>query len=179
MKRMKWMGVVVLVVIAMVCVYAFAETGHQFDKTTYVKVTKKNIGRILTGNISPSTMKADMEKLISIGLDGCREHMSEPDATPVEKKLLEITIKSVDSMRGLSLDQIEEMWHEGGFLKSQGVDIMKLDHFSHAMCHYDSVLHPLTAILCLNEYERTQKDEYLDQMKAELAEVAEHMEHLD
>jgi hypothetical protein len=47
------------------------------------------------------------------------------------------------------------------------------------MCHYDSIVHPATAIICLQEYKKSNNEELLEQMKAELAEVAEHMKHLD
>ena len=179
MKRMKWVVIIVMVLVAFMFTTALAQTRHQFDKDTYVQITKKNIGRILTGKVSPDLMIADMEKLIDLGLEGCNEHMNEPKVPAVEVKLLQLTIEAAPRLKSLSLEEIEDQWHEGGYLKSKGIDIMSLDHFSHAMCHYDSVIHPATAIICLQEYKRTNNEELLEQMKAELAEVAEHMKHLD
>jgi hypothetical protein len=157
----------------------YAQTGHQFDKKTYTKIAKRNIGRILTHKIDPDIMISDMEKLIDLGIEGCKEHLNEPDTPSIEIKMLNMTIDSKNNITSMTLDQIEEQWHEGSFLKSRGIDIMTLDHFSHAMCHYDSVIHPATAIICLQEYKKTKNEEFLDQMKAELAEVMEHMKHLD
>ena len=47
------------------------------------------------------------------------------------------------------------------------------------MCYYDAVVYPATAIICLKEYRNTKNDELLEQVKAELVEVREHMKHLN
>jgi hypothetical protein len=176
---MKWLSFILVFLVAFIVTNAFAQTAHQFDKKTYVKIAKKNIGRILTGKVNTDVMLSDMEKLVDLGIEGCKEHMSEPETPKSEVKMLTTLIDNSRRLTSLSLDQIEEQWHEGGALKAKGIDIGSLDHFDEAMCHYDSVIHPATAIICLKQYKKTNNEELLDQMKAELAEVAEHMEHLD
>jgi hypothetical protein len=180
MKRTKWIiFTVVIVLIAVMYTNALAQTHHEFDKKTYVRLTKKNIGRILTGKVNPDTMLADMEQLLDLGIQGCKDHMSEPETPKSEARMLQYTIDAANKMKSMSLEQIEEQWHEGGYLKSKGIDISKMDHFDEVMCHYDSIVHPATAIICLQEYKKSNNEELLEQMKAELAEVAEHMKHLD
>jgi len=179
MKRMKWFSFILVFLVAFIVTNAFAQTEHQFDKKTYVKIAKKNIGRILTGKVNADVMLSDMEKLVDLGIEGCKEHMSEPETPKNEVKMLSTLIDNSGKLTSLTLEQIEEQWHEGGVLKNKGIDIGTMDHFDEAMCHYDSIIHPATAIICLKEYKKTNNEELLDQMKAELAEVAEHMEHLD
>ena len=136
MKRTKWIiFAVVIVLIAVMYTNALAQTHHEFDKATYVRVTKKNIGRILTGRVNPDMMIGDMEQLLDLGIQGCEEHMSEPETPKTEAKMLQYTIDSANKMKSLSLEEIEEQWHEGGYLKSKGIDISKMDHFDEVMCH--------------------------------------------
>ena len=64
-------------------------------------------------------------------------------------------------------------------MKANGIDISTYDHFSDVMCFCEAVVHPATAIICLKEYKKTKNEELLEQMKAELAEVREHLKHLE
>jgi hypothetical protein len=92
---------------------------------------------------------------------------------------MKATVENAQKMKGLSLSEVEAQWHEGSFLKGQGVNMDKYDHFSEVMCHYDTVVHPATAIIALNEYKKTNNEDYLEQVKDELAEVIQHLKHLE
>ena len=120
-----------------------------------------------------------MDKLLTLGIAGCEEHMGEKETPAIEAKIMRYTIDNAKSMAALSLENIESQWHEGGFLKSKGIDIESYDHFAEVMCHYDAVVHPATAIICLKEYQKSKNEELLEQVKAELAEVKEHLKHLE
>jgi hypothetical protein len=158
---------------------AFSGTEHQFDVEGYTKIVKKTIGSIISGNCDADKMIGDMEQLVELGIAGCKEHMGEAETPETEVKMMEATIENAKTMSGLSLDEIEAQWHEGGFLKEKGIDIAGMDHFDEAMCHYDAVVHPATAIICLKEYKKTNDETLLDQVKDELAEVKEHLAHLE
>lgn len=179
MKRITCWSLVLMMVVAGMATYAFAGTKHEFDKEAYGKIVKKTIGGIVTGNVNPEKMIADMEKLIEMGIGGCEEHMREPETPRTESKIMQITIDNAHKMKSLTLDEIEAQWHEGGVLKSNGVNIDQYNHFSEVMCHYDAVVHPATAIIALKEYEKTGKEDLLEQVKAELEEVKEHLKHLE
>jgi len=179
MKKATCWGCMLMMLIAGMVTNIFAGTKHEFDKKTYDKIAKKTIGRVISGNIDADKMLADMEKLVELGIAGCKEHMSEPETPPIEVKLMKITIDNAGKMASLTLDEIEAQWHEGGVLKADGVDINRFDHFAEVMCHYDAVVHPATAIICLKEYKKTQKDALLEQVKSELAEVREHLKHIE
>ncbi|MCK5230830.1 MAG: hypothetical protein KAR13_11225 [Desulfobulbaceae bacterium] len=179
MKKTTCWGCLLMMLIAGMITNAFAQTKHEFDKKTYDKTAKKTIGRVLSGNIDADKMLTDMEKLVELGVAGCREHMNEPETPPIEVKMMKITIENAQKMTLLTLEKIEAQWHEGSVLKANGVDIEKFDHFAEVMCHYDAIVHPATAIICLNEYKKTKNEALLEQIKDELAEVREHLKHLD
>lgn len=179
MKRMRWLTCILMVLVVGMVTNAFAGTKHQFDKKAYDKIAKKTIGRVISGNIDADKMLADMEKLVELGVAGCKEHMSESETPPKEVKIMKMTIDNAQRMSSLTLDEIEAQWHEGGVLKANGVDISSYDHFAEVMCHYDAVVHPATAIICLKEYKKTKKEALLEQVKDELAEVREHLKHLE
>ena len=173
------LGSIFMVLIAGMMTHAFAGTEHQFDVKGYDQIAKKAIGMVISGNVDADNMLADMEKLVGLGVSGCKEHMGEAETPPEETKIMQLTIDNAQNMTSLTLADIESQWHEGGFLKTNGVDLGEYDHFSEVMCHYDGVVHPATAIICLKEYKKTNNADLLEQIKDELAEVREHMRHLE
>jgi len=179
MKTMKWINCILMVMVIGLVSNVFAGTEHQFDTKSYDKIAKKTIGRVISGNIDADKMLADMEKLVKLGVAGCKEHMGEAETPPLEAKIMKYTIENANKMGSLTLGQIETQWHEGGFLKAKGVDTSGFDHFAEVLCHYDAVVHPATAIICLKEYKKTKNGELLEQLKDELAEVREHLKHLE
>ena len=178
-------AVVGLLFAAVVCsgLSAGEGTKHGFDKKTYTKLAKKTIGATISGKVTPDAMLTDLQKLIELGLAGCTEHMSEKETPEVEKKLMTLVKENASKMTALSLKEIEAQWHEGGAAKKAGIKFDGLDHFSEAMCHYDTVVHPATCVICMNAYKKADSDdkkaELLAQVKAELQEVLKHLRHLE
>ena len=170
-------------IVAMVGIFfygtAMAGTAHQFDAGEFIKIAKKNVERVINHNIDTTAMIADMETLITLGVEGCKEHMGEAETPDVEKKLMQIVIDGTPDMKNLTLEQIEPEWHNGGVAKSKGVDIEQFNHFAEVLCHYDGIVHPVTALICIKNYEKIKDQNLLDQIKAELDEVIEHMEKLE
>ena len=179
MKRMKWLNCLLVILFVGMATSAFTGTIHDFDKKTYDKIAKRTIGRIIGGNVDADQMITDMEQLLELGIAGCKEHMGEAETPPREVKMMRITIDNAHRMPLLTLDQIEAQWHEGGVFKANGIDIDKLSHFAEVMCHYDAVVHPATAIICLKQYKKTKKEALLEQVQDELAEVRQHLKHLE
>ena len=179
MKTMRWFGIILVVLVVGWGTHVFAESTQEFDVKNFQKIAKKNIGMVISGNIDADKMLADMENLVEIGVAGCKKHMGEPGTPPDEVKLMKITVENAAKMKSLTLSEIEAQWHDGGFAKSSGIDISKFKHFDKVMCYYDGVVHPATAVICLREYKKTSNEDLLDQIKDELAEVVEHMKHLE
>ncbi len=178
MKRMTWLYCILVALIAGMGTLAYAETSHEFDKASFDKIAKKTIGGILSGKVDVDAMLIDMNKLLEIGIAGCKEHMTEAETPAEEKKIMKITIDNAQKMTSLTLDQIEAQWHENGALKANGIDTEKYDHFSEVNCHYDTIVHPATALICLKQYKKTKDEDLLEQVKDELVEVREHLKHL-
>jgi hypothetical protein len=172
-----------LALVVLMTSVALGQTKHEFDKATYDKIAKRTIGSVLSGDVDADKMLADVERLIELGVAGCREHEGEDETPEAEKKIMRLTVDNAERMQGLTLEEIEAQWHEGGFLKEQGVDLDKYDHFSEVMCHFDAVVHPATCVICLKQYSKTsdesQREELLEQVQAELEEVREHLKHLE
>ena len=180
MKKLYVVGMVLVVFLMTGAVVQGGEpTEHTFDAKGYTKVAKKSIGACISGDVDAEKMIADMVHLVELGIAGCEEHMEEEETPAQEKTLMEIVAAQAKTMSSLSLAKIEELWHDGGYAKSKGIDIHGYDHFAEVMCHYDAVVHPATVIICLQEYQKDQNEEHLEQIKDELSEVVEHLKHLD
>jgi len=179
MKRMRRLFCISIVLVFGLVSSVFAASAHQFDVKSYDKIAKKNIGRVIIGNIDADKMVGDMEELLQIGIAGCKGYMGETETPPEEVKIMKIIIENADKMASLILNDIEAQWHEGGVLKANGINIDKFEHFSKVMSYIDAVVHPATAIICLKEYKKSKNKDLLEQMKDELAEVREHLKHLE
>ena len=179
MRKIIFLSAVIGLFVCAMASTAFAQTKHDFDAKGYTKTAKKAIGMIISGNVDADKMQADMEKLVTMGVDGCREHMGEKETPEIEKKLMQLVIDNAGKMKSMSLKAIEAQWHEGGTPKAKGIDTSKFDHFAEVMCHFEAVVHPATAIICLKEYKKTKKDALLEQVQGELQEVVEHLKHLE
>ena len=178
MNKVKFLACTLMFLIAGFTSHAVAGDDHQFDKATFSKIAKKTIGRVISGNIDADAMIADMEKLVALGVEGCKEHMTEAETPSDEVKVMQLVIDNASSMGSMSLAKIEEQWHEGSFVKANGADINGFDHFSEVLSHYDTVVHPATAIICLKQYKVSGDEALLEQVQDELAEVNEHIAHL-
>jgi hypothetical protein len=146
-----------------------------FEEEQYRAVVAETIGMIDSGEIDVSHLVSLQEQLIQFGVEGAAEHAA---SNPAIAPIMEHVIANAADMPQLSLDQIEVDWHDGGSLAAVGIDIGRLDHFGKAVGLIDSVVHPATAIIALREYEATQDQMFLLQVKDELAEVIEHLAHI-
>ncbi|NOX43106.1 MAG: hypothetical protein GXP19_05145 [Gammaproteobacteria bacterium] len=150
-------------------------TAANFDQ--YRKLAKGTISEAASGKISNASIDkliANQETLIKIGMSAMSEYASShPDVAEV----LNMVKDKATSMQKLSLSEIEAQWHEGGYLKSKGVDVDKvLGQKSAAGSLMDTVVHPATVIIVLNEYKKKADKKHLDQIKDELDEVLNHLE---
>ena len=111
------------------------DTHHQWDVKGYDAIAKSIVGAVVSGNVNVDKMVTDCEKLVRMGVEGCEEHMGEPETPADEKKLMELTVAQVDKMVELTLEEIEAQWHDGGAAKAKGLDLHKWDHFAEVTCH--------------------------------------------
>jgi hypothetical protein len=182
MKRIKWLSWILIILVAGMWTVVFAEEEHHhgehFNKKLYDKLSKKNIGRILSGNIDVDVMIADMEELLDQGIEGAESHMKDSHTPVVEVKLMKIIIENHEKMTSMSLDDLETQWHEGAALKSQGIDISKMDPLGESMRHLELIVYPAEAIVCLKQYKNTKDEDLLEKMEESLVEARDHIKHI-
>ncbi len=175
MKKTFLIGALLLMSVALFVCHAAAAG---FDIDEYDAIAKKTVAAVISGNVNADQMIADMEKLMEMGVAGCKYYLAAEGTPANEVKAMEVTVANADKMVSLDLESIEPMWHDGGVLTENGVDVDAIPHFSPGWSYFDSVVHPATAIICLQDYKASGDDELLDQLQDELTEVREHLKHL-
>ena len=172
MKKLAFKALLALVLLT------FTATAAQaFDKATFERLAKASIKEAMSGEIKdPDALIKTQKKLIALGVAGCKEYAKK---NPKWAKLMNLVVKNADKMQTMSLDDIEEQWHEGEALKEIGLNFDEIEHFGAALSFMDTVLHPATVVIVLNEYKKTRDPELLDQIKDELSEVLKHIEHVN
>lgn len=121
-------------------------------------------------------MVRQCEELIQMGIASSRAYAAE---NPQYEKLLTLTADNANGMKAMSLEQIEEEWHEFGLLLRHGIDAESIEHFGAAISLMDTIVHPATSIIAIHAYQQERDEEYLEQVKAELSEVLEHIKHIN
>ncbi len=171
MKKLS-MGVVLLAVSVGLISQAVAANFDEFRKIAKNTISEVSSGKI--DNASIDKLIANQETLIKIGISAMGEYA---ESNPKVADVLNIVKDKAPSMQKLSLSEIEAQWHEGGYLKSKGIDVDKvLGQKSAAGSLMDTVVHPATVIIVLNEYKKKADKKYLDQVKDELDEVLNHLD---
>ena len=146
------------------------------DKGRYEEIAIATIQQIISGDaVDADSLIGKQKELISIAKEACREYAG---SHPEDAKLLNLVIERADEMQALSLDDIEEQWHEYGLPNSMGVKTDKYEHFAPTISLMDTVVHPATAIIVLNNYKNDGDREALQQVKDELSEVLEHLHYI-
>lgn len=153
-----------------------AETGA-VDVEMYKAMATETIQAALSGSMSDvDGLIEKQEKLIEMGVTTCREHVG---MAKKDEKLMNLVMDNVDRMKGMTLEEMEEAWHEGGVLKANGIDFDSLDEMGAAVSVMDMVLHPATAYIALKQYKQTGDQGLLTVVKDELNEVLEHLDFVD
>ncbi|MEE8431405.1 MAG: hypothetical protein V3S16_09160 [Candidatus Desulfatibia sp.] len=144
-----------------------------FEKEAFEKLAKDTIKQVISGSIADiDGLIAIQEKMIALGVEGCKMYVSKaPDAK--DKKIMELVIGGAEKMKGMTMDEIEEAWHDGGVLGKNGIDADSIG-MGQTMSLMDSVIHPATTYIALKEYKKTKDKALLDQVKDELTAVLEH-----
>lgn len=155
---------------------AFMGSASAMDTVLFTKLANDTIQETKGGFVSDVNRLIDMQKqLLEIGIAGSKRYI---ERHPEHREILSAVINNTDAMLKMSLEQIEEQWHQGKFMRSQGFDLDKLDHFGELFSLMDSMIHPATSYIALKEYKRTRNADFLARASAELMEVVEHVAHI-
>ncbi|MDP6342667.1 MAG: hypothetical protein QF491_03965 [Alphaproteobacteria bacterium] len=156
-----------------------ASAAQAMQKDAFQEIAQHTIKTVLSGSVADiDGLIAQQTKLVELGVEGCREYAAST-SDPVHKKIMALVVRDADKMMGMSLDEIEEAWHEGGVLSENGIDMDDLGQSSAVISLMDTVVHPATAFIALNQYKTSKDSDLLDQVKDELAEVLHHLEQIN
>jgi hypothetical protein len=159
-----------------VLLFIGAGTANAADLDSYTKIAKTTMNQVSSGSVGDvDKLIAMQEQLISIGQSAIKEYVAK---NPNSAKMLNLVNENANKMKGMSLAQIEKEWHEKGFLKSKGIDAALMKEKSVTGSLMDTVVHPATAIIALNEYKKTKDKKLLQQVHDELEEVVHHVERI-
>lgn len=154
-----------------------AATGTQaLEVDTYQALIAETISGLGAETVDVAHLKALQEQLIALGVAGARDYAA---ASPADAPLMTFVVDRSSDMTAMSLADIEQAWHDGAALAEIGISMDELDHFGPQIGHMDAIIHPATALIALREYEATGDRVHLAQVKDELAEVVEHLAHLN
>jgi len=146
------------------------------DKERYLELATATIKKADGGFVSNvHKLIKQQEELIKIGVEGAKAYIV---THPEHADLLNEVINNADSMKRMTLDEIEDQWHMGKYMKAKGYDLDKFDHFGELFSLMDAIIHPATSFISLKEYKRTRNVDYLARASAELSEVIVHVKHI-
>ncbi|MEJ6123428.1 hypothetical protein MT390_16400 [Vibrio sp. 2-Bac 85] len=142
----------------------------------YKKITESIIQSVVSGDVDVPTMIADNKKLIAIGVELSKAYQ---EKYPQSQKMMQAIIDNADSMQTLSLESIEEQWHdngiftEGKYKTDFDIDDEDVEDFHNPK---GAVVHPATAIIAIQMWEKDKNEEHLTLIKEELQEVLHHLQ---
>lgn len=146
------------------------------DLVAFTKIAKSTMDEVHGGSVKDVDKLISMqEELIVIGQAAIKEYVAK---NPASGEMLNLVSQNASTMKKMSLAEIEKEWHEKGFLKGKGVSAALLEEKSVTGSLMDTIVHPATAIICLNEYKKTKNKELLQQVHDELEEVVHHVENI-
>eukprot|EP01037_Dinobryon_pediforme_P012900 gene12900-13001_t len=147
------------------------------DVATYKSLVDETLKELVSGKITDiDTTLHRQEKLMEIGKTGCAEYAGKE---PKYAKLMEAVVADADGMKTMSPDNLEAAWgDEGSRGETFGIPLKSLDQFSKTRSYLDTVVHPATAYIWLQQYKTKKDKQALERAKGELKEVLEHLKKI-
>jgi len=161
---------------AVICT-AFAVTSAvAMDVDSYTDIARQAAAAVKKGKPKEIDKAiAQQEELIRLAVEGALKYAEE---NPARRKMLHLLVLNSERMKHLTLDAMEQAWHSGDYLRSNGIDIGNLAHTDVAMSYYHAVIHPAAAFIALTEYKNSKDQELLRKAEDELNEVVVQVEQL-
>lgn len=147
-----------------------------FEGDAYRSLVIETVLAIDSGDFDVAHLISVQDQLIAIAIDGARDF---GERNPEHARLMAFLVQEAPGMRSMTLDEIEEAWHEGEALSQIGIDFASLDQVGPAYAHFDTVVDPMSAHIALRLYQETGEEEYLELVVEELTEVLDQVEMLE
>ena len=146
------------------------------EKAKYQTLTNEVIQAVVSENLADiNGLKGKLEEATKLGLEmASTVSASNPDG----KQLLDFLAQNVGKIKTSNLEAIEHDWHHGGAFKAAGIKHDEFDHYGAVIGAKDAVVHPLTALAALNQYEATKNPEFLETAQAELEEIIGQLKYI-
>ncbi|MBV7296269.1 hypothetical protein [Enterovibrio paralichthyis] len=155
--------------------FSAASQAADLDVEKYNALALEVVQGALSGNPNIDDLIAKNKQLVTMGKAACQARAT---SSPQDAPLMNLVAKNADHMQTLSLEEIEEQWHDGEFVTANGIDLDAYDHYGEAISLMDTVVHPATSVIALDLYKQTGDEALLEQVKDEVTEVMEHIKQL-
>ena len=153
-----------------------AAPAFALDVERYEGLVDRTVEVIEGDQVNVAEILGYVDELIAIGVEGVHGFAADH---PEFADAMAFVASSVEDMKALNLESIEDAWHEGEALEAAGFDTDALYDDDHASIYMEAVIHPATAHLAALAYKITGDDDYLDQVEFELVEIVDHFEDLE
>lgn len=142
------------------------------DLEEFQAIANKTIKTVKKGKVRDIDGLIEQQKaLIRIGIEAALEYA---EKSPADAKMMHLVVLNSNKMQQLSLEDIEKEWHDGGYLRTYGINIDKLTQADIQTNYYDLIVRPATVLIALKEYKENPNPQLLAQIEDELAEALDH-----
>ncbi len=149
-----------------------AEAMSASSYTAYKQLAESGIQKLSAPAFSDvEGLRSLTNQVIEVGVRGAREYAEQ---SPGSAKLMNLLVANVDNMRKMTIPEIEEAWHDGGFIEANGINYDFSASDTPDVNHVEAVVHAVTILLLLEEYEKSQDKDMLEQARDEFAEVIQN-----
>jgi hypothetical protein len=148
------------------------------DLAGYSKLVTETLQSFISGKVDNiPALVAKQDAAIEIGIAACTEHAAtHPDVA----KLLQLVIASVPKMKTMSAEKLEDVWGDEGTGGDEiGMPLSKIGQFGEVRNFLDLIVHPARARAYLTEFQASKSKSAIDEAKAELVEVLEHVKKIE
>ena len=161
---------------ALVCSVVAASPVLAMDVDSYIDIAKQAASTVKKGKTKDiDKLLAQQEELIRLAVEGALKYAEE---NPARRKMMHLLVLNSERMKHLTTEAIEQAWHNGDYLRRNGIDIGNLAHTDAAMAYYHAVVHPAAVFIALTEYKNSNDPELLHKAEDELNEVVVQVEPL-
>ncbi|MDH5328223.1 MAG: hypothetical protein OEZ68_09055 [Gammaproteobacteria bacterium] len=115
------------------------------------------------------------EQLMQLGIQACSDYAL---THPQDAHIIKLVIDSTNTMRNLTLAQIDSQWHTRQALLDRNIEPEKIEHFSLIGDLMNTIIHPATAYIALVKYKKTRDKQLLQRAEQELSDLLQHLDHI-
>ncbi len=140
----------------------------------FEKLAHGIIAQAVAGKIDPAAIQRDVAKMEALAAAFAADYKAK---FPAGTKVLDFMLARKDGLCALSLEEIDAQYELEAISKAHGAELgldllaEENEHFGNAI---DLFVHPATALICADLYQKDHKEEHLRRIQSELQEVIEH-----